>query len=153
MKKKFKFRLQRVLDYRESLKKEKERELALRNSELLQAEERLQRVMAAQESVEPPMGETTMAELALAGDYLYYLQQALVRQRELIIEAAEAVDEAREAYIEKAVEAKTLDTLKQKRREEHSIELRRSERKETDKVTVQRYRFKRGGLKHGDENG
>ena len=151
--KKFNFRLQRVLDYRNSLKKEKERELALRNSELREAEERLQTILAAQDAVPPEdEHEMIMAELGLKCDYLYYLQESLVNQRDLVAEAAHAVDLAREAYIEKAVESETLETLKKKKKEEYTTERRRSERKEADKMTVQRFRFKVGGVK-GDDNG
>lgn len=152
--KKFKFRLERVLDYRNSLKKEKERELAMRNAELHAAEEHLHQIMAWQEAVKvPSKKKMSMAELMLAGDYLRYLQEALISQRLLVLEAANAVEAARDAYIEKAIEAESLETLKKRRFAEYSEEKRRREKKELDTLTVQRYRFKSGGTDEGQNNG
>lgn len=153
--KKFKFRLQRVLEYRESLKKEKERELALRNAELHAAEQRLEDIITAQDKTEVPANrQMTMAELMLSGDYLRFLQEMLVNQRLLVIQATDAVEEAREAYIEKAIEAESLEMLKDKKFEEYKTERKRDERKELDKLTVQRYRFTAsGGIAKGEGNG
>lgn len=140
--KKFRFRLQRVLDYRTSLKKEKERELAVKNAELHAAEERKESILKEQDGIMlPAEGEITMAELQLTKDYQAYLQESLVHQRLLVLEAAGAVELARDAYIEKAVEAETLETLKAKKLAEHTVERRREERKELNDLTVQRHRF------------
>ncbi len=140
--KKFSFRLQRVLDYRTSLKKERERELAVKNAELHAAEERKNFILEAQDGVVVPSeGEITMADLQLTKDYQEHLQESLVNQRLLVLEAAGAVELARDAYIEKAVEAETLETLKKKKLDEHQTERRREERKELNNLTVVRHRF------------
>jgi flagellar FliJ protein len=140
--KRFKFRLQRVLEYRNSIKKEKERELALRNAELHAAEDRLKQIVEMQDSVPLVGDEMSMAELILRGDYLRYLQESLIMQRLLVHEAAEAVDEAREAYVEKAVEAESLESLKKKKLNEYKEERKRVEKKELNELTIQRHRFK-----------
>ncbi|MCB0322900.1 MAG: flagellar export protein FliJ [Bdellovibrionales bacterium] len=148
--KKFKFRLQRVLDYRNSVKKDKERELALKNALLHAAEHRLEEIIDEQDGVElPTNGEMTMAELQLTREYQQYLQDALVEQRLTVLEAASAVEAARDAYIEKAIEAETLETLRKKKQLEHRDERRREERKELNDLTVQRHRFKKNP---GDES-
>jgi flagellar protein FliJ len=152
--KKFKFRLQRVLEYRNVLKKEKERELALRNAELHEAQERLERIVAAQDSTAvPDRPEMSMAELMLTGEYLRYLQDALVNQRLLVHQAAEAVEAARDAYIEKAIEAESLEGVKDRRFSEFKEESGRQERREMDKLTVQRYRFKSKLVGKREESG
>lgn len=140
--KRFKFRLQRVLEYRNSIKKEKERELALRNAELHAAEDRLKQIVEMQDSVPLVGDEMSMAELILRGDYLRYLQESLIMQRLLVHEAAEAVDEAREAYVEKAVEAESLESLRKKKLNEYKEERKRVEKKELNELTIQRHRFK-----------
>lgn len=140
--KRFKFRLQRVLEYRNSVKKEKERELAVRNAELHAAEDRLKQIVEAHDSVPLVGDEMSMAELMMRGDYLRYLQESLIMQRLLVHEAAEAVDAAREAYVEKAIEAESLESLKKKRFSEYKEERKRVEKKELDELTVQRHRFK-----------
>jgi flagellar FliJ protein len=144
--KKFKFRLQRVLDYRTSVKKESERELALKNAELHAAEERRESIISEQDGVSlPTEGEITMAELQLTREYQAYLHESLINQRLLVLEASGAVEAARDAYIAKAIEAETLESLKKKKVQAHSDERRREERKELNDLTVQRHRFKKTG--------
>lgn len=144
--KKFRFRLQRVLDYRISLRKDKERELALKNAELRNAEDRLVAIINEQDrNGLPENGEVTLAELQLTREYQQYLQESLIEQRLLVLEATSAVEAARDAYIEKAIEAETLETLKKKKIAEHKDEARREERKELNDLTVQRHRFKKPG--------
>lgn len=142
--KKFVFRLQRVLDYRHSEKKERERELQLKNAELFSAEARLGQILAAQDNMLPPAEEImTMAELSLDGNYRQALQTSLVNQRVLVKEAEMAVDKAREAYVEKAIETKTLDTLKAKKKDDWNVERRRDERRMLDKLTTIRASIER----------
>lgn len=141
--KKFKFGLQRVLDYRKSLKKDSERELALKNAVLHEREERLEDILFAQDNFKSlEKREMNMAELMLRGDYLCYLQETLVRQRALVKEAMEAVEQARDIYMQRAVEFQSLETLREKKVVEYKCEAVKFEKKELDKLTVQRHRFK-----------
>lgn len=141
--KRFKFRLQKVLEYREGLRKESERELALKNRELAEQEERLRSIMTAQENAKLiTSGQVTMAEMSLHGDYRRYLQEALVQQRLRVDEATQAVDRAREAYLEKAIDEEKLSTLKERRLEEFKEERMKAERKSLDELTVTRFRLK-----------
>ncbi|MFN8388998.1 MAG: flagellar export protein FliJ [Bdellovibrionota bacterium] len=140
--KKFKFRLQRVLEYRHQLTKEKERLLALRNAELREAEDTLQMILSEQDrSTGFEEGILSMAELSLMGDYQQALQSALVKQRLLVLQATDAVDEAREAYREKAIEEESLEKLRERKVDEFKEERRKNERKELDSLVVQRHRF------------
>ncbi len=151
--KKFKYRLERVLQYRQALKKEKRNELALKSYELATKEEKLNELLEEQERSDEGLEETAMpaSEMMLFGDYRRRLQEALVHQRLLIHEAAMAVDAAREAYIEKAVEAEALETVKKHQFEEFKTEFVRRERKMTDELTVLRHRLPKGFSKK--ENG
>lgn len=149
--KKFRFRLERVLDFRNSEKKEKERELAERNYELQTSEERLDQIVEAQdrEKIEPG-SVMTMAELALAGRYQTYLRLLLEKQRDLVKEAAVAVEEAKDAYLKKAVETETLETLKSRKKEEFNLEKKKAAKKELDEMVVQRHRL--GKTRTGEDN-
>ena len=141
--KRFKFRLQQVLEYRNSMKKEKERELAICNAELFTAEDHLEQIVNAQDSCQPPEAVVSMAELLINGTYQQRLREALEFQRIVVQQATEAVDAARDAYIEKAVEAEILETLKEKKFEAYKLERSKSERKQLDEMTVQRYGMKK----------
>ena len=95
--KRFKFRLQRVLEHRVSIKKEKERELAIKNGELHEAEVRKGEILDMQNRSHLPADESfTMAELMLHGEYRKRLNTLLEEQREKVLEAKEAVEEARQ---------------------------------------------------------
>lgn len=144
MKKRFRFRLQRILQFREAEKTERARQLADRNRELFDANARLDDILRAQEEANPPEEQSsTMAEFLLQGDYQARLREALVEQRLMVLDAARAVDEAREAYIEKSRETESLERVKSKRREMFEEERRHEERKEQDNLTVQRYRLRK----------
>lgn len=146
--KKFVFRLQRVLEFRHSEKREREKQLQLKNLELANAEERLGHILAAQDNWPDAVEEImTMAELSLDGNYREGLQTALVNQRLMVKEAEIAVEKARDAYIEKAVETKTLDTLKAKRKGDWEVDKKREERKIMDKLTMVRSSLEKASLK------
>jgi flagellar FliJ protein len=138
--KKFRFRLERVLDYRTIVKKEKERELAVKNHELVEAEELLEQIVEEHNSCQVAEGAQTMAELALGAHYQERLQEMLIQQRVLVLEATDAVEQAREAYLEKALEAEVLDKFKGRKREEFKEERKRHERRELDNSVIVRHR-------------
>ncbi len=140
--KRFHFRLQRVLDFRSSVKKEQGQVLSKANATLFEEEKTLTHILTEQEAAQPPTNKVmAMAELSLQAKYQEYLQEALIEQRLLVLEAASAVDAAREAYIEKAREEEALEILKKKRKERHRLEELKRERKKIDEIVVQRHRF------------
>lgn len=140
--KRFKFRLQRVLEFRHTLTKEKERELMKCNQQLQTHEQRVADIVAAQDSAPVAEAEVlSMADLIARGEYYRALQDSLVAERLNVLEAAEAVDRAREAYVEKAIEEETLVKLKERKMEQHREEARRHDKKELDALVTQRYRF------------
>lgn len=141
--KKFNFRLQRVLDFRNVGKKEKELELARENARLQEAEQQLRALEEVYLQQAIGEGEMTMAELMMRGEYSEYLRDAIELQQIYVEQAIEAVEAARDAYIEKAIEAETLETLKKKRIEEHKEEGRQVERKELDRLVVSRFKSKK----------
>jgi len=143
--KRFKFRLQRVLDFKTTEKRETERELAQRNHELHSAEIRLEAIRKAQDLARLE-AETTAAELILHGSYQARLREALVEQRLMVLDAARAVEEARDAYTAKAIETETLENVKDRRQTEHKEELEREKRKVVDQIVVQRHRLRKNAI-------
>jgi flagellar FliJ protein len=141
--KKFRFRLQKVLEYRETKREEKARELAERNNHLSQAEQSLNNITAAHDAANPEEF-TSIADIELVGRYRETLRDSLDHQRQLVEEAAEAVEVARDAYVEKAIDAEVLGTLRERRFLEFREERMRRERKQTDQLVVQRYRLRDG---------
>lgn len=140
--KRFKFRLQSVLDYRETEKKDRERALALKNRELRDREDHLNHVLDEHDTVAPPREEVmAMAELMQRNTYLEALKEALVHQRLLVMEAAKAVETARDAYLEKSVEYEIMDELRARRELEFREEQKKREKRQLDEMVVQRHRL------------
>jgi len=151
--KKFNFRLQRVLNYRNVLKKEEQRNLAQRNHELKEAEQLRDEILQAQDQNVLAEENVTMAEFKIRKEYGEVLHQALVEQRLLVLQAADAVDRARMLYIERSVESETLETLKDKKRETYKEEIRKEEMKDLNERTVQQYSRKKQTSNEGEDNG
>ncbi len=137
--KKFKFRLQKVLDFRMSLKDERKRELLAANQSLHEAEaerDRLQREFLSGGLVE---GQTLSVEdLTLRSGYAARMKSEFERQIEIVamrqVEAAEAV----QRYIEAAKDANALDTLKNRRFQEYMERIQKEEERILDESAVQR---------------
>ncbi len=149
----FRFRLKEVLHYRRVLEREQGRELARKNFLLQEAEGQAQELLSEIDR-SPAVAETVMrmADIALSGDYQQALREALIEQRLLVLEAAAAVDAAREMYVERAKDAEVLETLRERQYEKFKVEESRRERKRVDEVVVQRHRFTKPGSSE-DENG
>ena len=137
--KKFRFRLERVLQFRESIKSERQRDLLLANQELARREARRNDIEGAIRSCElMGQGEMIGAEIELRGAYLARLLDELEQAGKAIEEARAKVEEARTAYIEAAKDAEALVMLKRKRRQEYDDELLKEQEKLVDEMTVQK---------------
>ena len=106
--KKFKYRLEQVLQYREVIRAEKLRVLTLRNRELADARERLQALETDLLKNSLPDGEITVDQLLLIGSYSQRLRQEIDAQRVTILDCETKAEEARVEYIEAVKEAESL---------------------------------------------
>lgn len=136
--KKFKFRLQRVQDYRGVVRDEKKRTLLLRNQQLREEQERLQQLLHAQTENATPQGVLAVEEVYLRGLFAARLREEIAMQRLSISRAEDAVREALAEYIEAAKELKTLETLREHRLAEYWDSYYREEGRFLDELAVQR---------------
>ena len=137
--KKFRYRLERVLEYRKIIKAERLRDLTMRNQEMHEArthlehlETELVRELAAQKPV------MTIEELTLAGNYRDRVRALIERQHGLIEELRKKVEEALAAYIQAAKDAESLEKHKAKKHEEYLAYLDKETQKFLDELAVQR---------------
>ena len=150
--KKFDFRLKRVLDYRQLVKKESERDFAKKTGRLRTLEQELEDIIEAQDkALFNPKQRVTMAEFSLVEQYQERLQGELEEQRRLVENASKEVEEARQVYIEKSIETSILENLKDKKIEDYKLDTRREERKDLNEMTVQRYRLPKPGGRKKEE--
>jgi flagellar FliJ protein len=137
--KRFKFRLQRILDIREQIRDEARQELGRRNAALAQEESVLKGLEA--ELLRLNAGENgivTASELLLTGAYAQRIQKLIEQQALKVEEARKAVVEAQERYIQANKDAKALEMLKDKRRAEYDHEVLKEEINQLDEVATQR---------------
>lgn len=137
--KRFRFRLQRILDIREQIRDELRQELVRKNqirdhelSVLEDLEQESLRVMI-QEG-----GTYSASELVMFGDYRLRLKRRIEEQQLKVAAAIKDADEAKERYVEASKEAKALEMLKQKRKAEHDEHSLREEGAQLDEFGIQR---------------
>lgn len=137
--KKFKFRLEQVLRYRESLKGERRRELLEANRVLQEAEDRAAMLLSAVGSHGLVEGASlSVADLELRALFRERAAQALAAQREVVALRRHDAQEAIDRYIEASKDANALDALKKKRSQEYLERIQRHEQAAEDEATVQR---------------
>ena len=143
--KRFKFRLEKVLNFRLSIKRERERELQQENYRLAQANAQLQALEASARSNDIAQNQIQNAEIfLLQGDFREWSKRAIEVQRRNIQDQEERVEKARVAYIDAAREAEVLEKLKAKRKQNHYEESLRVEQLSMDEISVQRLGYERG---------
>ena len=137
--KRFKFRLQRILDIREQIRDEARQELGRRNAVLAHEQSVLRGLEA--ELLRLNAGENgivTASELLLTGAYAQRIQKLIEQQALKVEEARKAVVEAQERYIQANKDAKALEMLKEKRRAEYDHEVLKEEINQLDEIATQR---------------
>lgn len=137
--KRFRYRLQRVLNYRETVRQEKKRLLLLARQELAQRSQVLSDLEESERSNTLAAGQIMSAELVhMRGLFAASLQERIVQQRLAIVESEARVQEALNVYIEAAKESEALKTLKTRRKEQYDEEVRREDEKVLDEMATQR---------------
>jgi len=137
--KRFRFRLQRLLDIKDQIRDEARQELARRNLELAQQESILRGLQVELGGLRvKPDGIVTAGELQLTGVYAVRVQQMIEQQLLMVAQAAKSVTDARERYIQANKEARALELLQEKKKEEYREEVLKEEGRQLDEVATQR---------------
>lgn len=145
----FRFRLQRVLDYRGSLVEAQEAELARCALELRRAQEhrqqthrRQQRLLA--ELAAAPVGAVRADRMACAWRYLDEVRRELERAARQVQEATAAVEAARERLAQLKKEEQVIVKLRERQHGRALLAQKRLETKEADDLTSTRHGFNQG---------
>ena len=141
--KRFTFRLQKVLNYREQIRDEKRQELVLRNAELAHEESVLRGLEAERERSQLALdGIVRASEISIRGAYSLRLKGLIEAAVERVAAAHARVAEARERYLEADRDARAMEMLRDKRRTEYDQEVSREETAQLDEVATQRFSTK-----------
>ena len=142
--KKFRFRLERVLSYREQLEKERQIALTRVHQLVVDHERKLMEAYSVVERAREELrqreadGEIDVEAVRAQRRYIATLKRrvsdVLKRLRKLEIELAQRRDDA----VQARKECKVLEMLKQRRRGEHLDEVKRAEQAELDDIATKR---------------
>ena len=140
--KKFKFRLERVLQYRLIVKDEKRREFTTRLMALREAQGHLEMLDAAWLQSQLETEQILQVEfVVMRGLYSARLKAEIEKQKSLIAELEKVVETAKQEYIEASKEVEVLEKLKKKKQEEYGHEMDLQEGRDLDELSVQRREF------------
>jgi flagellar FliJ protein len=126
--KRFKFRLQRILDVRVQIRDEARQELVRRNTErdhqiyvLAQLQDEFTRLGLTEG------GTYSANDITRLAAYSERLTIAIAQQKLVVAEAIQAAEVAHESYIEASREAKVIELLKDRKLQEYRAEQLRQE--------------------------
>lgn len=137
--KKFKFRLQRVLDYRKLVKDERLRDLLDANYRVEHEKHHLEQLESAQSKNEIEHGKAIdSAFVFLRGVYGLWLKDSIAEQQIEVKSAEEQAEKALSAYIESAKDMKALELLKDRKLNEYRQYLDSEDIKNLDEISVQK---------------
>ena len=142
--KKFKFRLQTVLEHRGRIRDEAKVSLLKANQALDEAQQELTRLELLElqntlsiQEVSPVASVMLNAQIAIG------LRQRIGDQRAIIVLREEDVGKAMEVYMESSKELKSVTTLKERKLQEYNQQVAEMEFASLDEQAIQRA-FKRG---------
>ncbi len=139
MAKKFKFRLEKVLQFRDMVKTERMRDLMEANRNLTIEQNKLAELdQAFLRNLIAGNSDHRTQDIELIGKYSERLSLEIQHQKERIIEAEKSVETARQAYVLAAQEAESISKLKEQKQSEYQEYLLKEDEKFLDELATQR---------------
>lgn len=128
---KFKFSLEKVLDFRWGIEKEAKRVYGELQRQKIEQEQALLEIQNEKnELMEVP--EYTINRMQIRQWYLVELDRQMSVAQQSILELQQQIDQALENYVAAQKDRKVLEKLREKQLEEFQIELSREEQKQLD---------------------
>lgn len=137
--KRFRFRLQRILDLRVQIRDKARQELVRRNHErdhelsVLRCLEDEYRRVSIEEG-----GTYSASDLVMLGAYCERVQTQIKHQQEVVAKAIAEAQAAQERYVEASRDAKALEMVHEKKLREHTEQMLREEGAMLDEIAIQR---------------
>jgi flagellar FliJ protein len=141
----FRFRLQNVLDYRAGLADRARQELGVLQAHVREAEEALAVLVRAEQHALQQLGEAQSAplmdlpEIARLLEYGQILTVRIAEQRKIIAQRQQDADAKQQEVIALAKDAKALEKLRERQREEFQQDDARREQAETSEIAANRH--------------
>jgi flagellar FliJ protein len=138
----FNFRLERVLNYKETVEGYKKSQYGVVQQRLHDEENKLDKINQYKNNIKyeknMTAAKTKVGNLAMYNNYINDLSKRIRAQEQIVMETREDVNEAKEEMIAAVKEKKIFEKLKEHEYEEHLYQLKRDEEKQTDTITSYR---------------
>jgi flagellar FliJ protein len=139
MAKKFKFRLQKVLELREEERENRKKELMLKNKAVNEVTEKLEGLKGKLLGSSRKTGEIKAQDLQLIAQYEARLKQEIEATTQALELLEIEAEKAKERYLDAVKDHEALKVLKTRRQAEYQLTIDRAEAKELDELAVQRF--------------
>lgn len=142
--KKFKFKLEKVLDYRRQEKGVIQEELAQIQKEFSEAEDKLNELLSNKKELQLKLKEKEKHDIDLQQamshrDYLEVLKVKIEEQRKIVNQLQRELNECRQKLLEKRKECKTLSKLKEKQFADYRREFLKKEQEKIDELATNNF--------------
>ena len=149
--KKFKFKLQVVLEKRQKELEDKQLEMAKVQSLLKKQEDELERLIQKQDQTRTALDEMLsqntsidLMSIKIHQDYIEKLGCDIQSQHKLISDTEQELEAKQQEVIEALKATKTLEKLKEKQKKEFLVEFEFQQQKELEDITQARFRINNG---------
>ena len=143
MKTSHKFRLQKLLELKETIQKAKQRELWLAQHKLLKRQEDLQKLESSKDNFTKDMNQTenaSVAQILRNFDYLVTLTENILEKKQEVHQHEVEVEQKRDNLLQIKKELKMLEKLKEKILERLQQENNNKEQKLIDELAIKKNR-------------
>jgi len=142
----FNFKLQKVLEYKETVEKLKQSDYGKAKKKLEEEEDKLnnfvESIKSLNEERQESIDKTTICNLKLYNSYLTNLNSRANAQKDVVNETEELVINARTTLIESMREKKTFEQIKSKHYDEFLYQSKREESKLNDQIVSYKFCIK-----------
>jgi flagellar FliJ protein len=149
--KKFRFRLQKVMELKEEIEKQRKLELSEARRHLMDEKQKLEEMETHNKDCWNTVERIETAdrvnpwELVCAHRYMHKLEEEMMWQSGKVLEVEAAFDEKRIKLLEASKERKMLEKLKEKRFSTYRTDADRKEQKILDEFAAMQFTRHRGG--------
>lgn len=150
----YKFKLQRVLEYRERREELLQQELAALMMALLKEQDELNRLISSYRKNENELKvkrekKIDLKEIDIYRKFLERMKEKIISQRNRVVHLSNLVSNKREELIEASKEKKVLERLKEKDFGKYLLNLDRKERAFLDELALGKFVREKGGESAG----
>ncbi|NMB08854.1 MAG: flagellar export protein FliJ [Tissierellia bacterium] len=134
----FNFRLERVLNFKESIEELKKAEYGTVQQKLNQEEDKLEKINYHKIDIKNQKNlsttKTKVGNLALFNDYIVNLEKKIKAQEKVVYKTELELEKAKEEMKLAVQEKKTFEKLKEKEYEKHLYQMKKMEEKQVDTI-------------------